>query len=439
MTHQEKRIVCKFGGTSLADAAQIRKVVGIMQSDKSRKVLVPSAPGKAHSDDVKVTDLLLLCHELKRQGVEYSGPFTRIIGRYRSIVEDLSIDIDISALFEKFKNEIDSGAGRAYIASRGEYFSGLLLSHLLDADFVDAADVIRFLEGGRMSSESYRLIAGRVDPNRLTIIPGFYGSDAEGTIVTFPRGGSDITGAVVARAIKATVYENWTDVSGMLMADPRIVPGAKAVREVTYREIRELSYMGASVFNTEAMFPVREVGIPVNIRNTNLPEEQGTLILPKRKLTDRLIAGVAGKPNFSMIYIEKSMMNQEKGFGKSVLEIVASFDISYEHTPSGIDSMSLIISDEELDGKTAALVDDLKRKLEPDRVDVYPNLALIATVGEGMSHRIGIAARLFTALSEAEVSVRVIDQGASEINIIVGVEAQDCEKAVRALYHAFVE
>ena len=297
--------------------------------------------------------------------------------------------------------------------------------------------MIKFSASGSLDHGTYALIADRLSGEGRFVVPGFYGASPDGEVRTFSRGGSDITGAIVAKAVSASVYENWTDVSGMLMADPRIVPDAKPVREITYREIRELAYMGASIFHDEAMFPVRDAGIPVNIRNTNEPMEPGTMILPERELTDHLLVGVAGRPNFSMLFIEKALMNQTRGFGRSVLDVIAQNDISYEHSPSGIDTMSVIISDDELGDKGEVLVRELEQVLNPDRVALLPGLALIATVGEGMSHRIGIAARLFTALAEAKVSVRVIDQGASEINIIVGVEEQDFERAVQAIYRAF--
>ena len=431
-------IVCKFGGTSLADADQIRKVRDILQSSPNRKYVVPSAPGKRDRDDTKITDLLYLSHELSRQQVDFVDPFSRIRKRYSDLVDALQVDLDIEALLDTLQGEIADGASVDFVASRGEFLCGKLLAKLLDATFVDPADSILFRSGGELDTATYDVLGRCLSGDGVFVIPGFYGSDAHGEVRTFSRGGSDITGSIVSRAVGAKVYENWTDVSGMLMADPRMIPEARPVREITYREIRELSYMGASVFHDEAMFPVRESNIPVNIRNTNRPSDPGTLILPQREITDELIVGVAGRPACSMLFIEKAMMNQERGFGRRVLETVASHEISYEHTPSGIDTMSVIIRDEELDGKGEALLRDIERVLEPDRAELIPGLALIATVGEGMSHRVGIAARLFGALSDAKVNVRVIDQGASEINIIVGVEEEDYERAVKAIYSAFV-
>ena len=386
----------------------------------------------------KITDLLYLCYELARQNVDFSGPFNQIITRFLDLSKALAVSIDMERLLAEVESRIAGGAGRDYVASRGEYLCGRILADVLDAAFVDPAEAILFRADGRLDSDSYRRLRACLSDERRYVIPGFYGADAEGEIVTFSRGGSDITGAIVARAVGAEIYENWTDVSGLLMADPRMVPDPLPVEEITYREMRELAYMGADVFHDEAMFPVRAAKVPIHIRNTNRPEDKGTLILPSRELTERLIAGVAGRPNFSMLFIEKALMNQTTGFGQRVLEVVARHGISYDHTPSGIDTMSVIIQDEQLDGKGELLVEDIQRIIEPDRIELIHGLALIATVGEGMSHTVGIAARLFTALADAGVNVRVIDQGASEINIIVGVEEADLETALVAIYRAFV-
>ena len=431
-------VVCKFGGSSLADDRQVAQVKRIIESDARRRLVVPSAPGKRDDADTKITDLLYLCHELARQNLDFSEPFAMVRSRYEGLATKLGIPLDIGRLLDRLKTDIENGASRDFVASRGEYLCGQVMADYLGATFIDAAEAIRFRPGGELDPASYSLLAERVANDGIFVVPGFYGSDPGGAVKTFSRGGSDITGAIVARAVDAEVYENWTDVSGLLMADPGLVTNARPVREITYREVRELAYMGASVFHDEAMFPVRSAGIPVHIRNTNRPQDPGTRILARRELTDALIAGVAGKPAFTMLFIEKAMMNQQKGFGRQVLEVVASHDISYEHTPSGIDTMSVIMRDDQLGEKGERLVDDIRRILQPDRVELLPGLALIATVGEGMSHRIGIAARLFSALANARVNVRVIDQGASEINIIVGVEEGDYKRAVKAIYDAFV-
>ncbi|MDA0712093.1 MAG: aspartate kinase [bacterium] len=432
-------ITCKFGGSSLADARQMQKVVDIVRSDSRRRFVVPSAPGKRSSDDTKVTDLLYLCHKLAKEKLDISEPFGMIETRFMGLVTDLGLHVQMADLLGEVRIQIEKGASAEWVASRGEFLSGHVVASLLGATFVDPADGVRFGINGRLNPESYALLKRMLSGPGLFVVPGFYGADDAGEIRTFTRGGSDISGAIVARAVGAEVYENWTDVSGLLMADPRMVENPLGVENITYREIRELSYMGASVFHDEAMFPVREVNIPIQIRNTNRPDDPGTTIRPTRTLTDRLIAGVAGRPNFSMLYIEKALMNQTRGFGRQVLEVVARHGISYDHTPSGIDSMSVIMSNEELGGNGEALVEDIRRILEPDRVELISGLAMIATVGEGMSHRVGIAARLFGALADAHVNVRVIDQGASEINIIVGVVEADLKLAIRAIYSAFTQ
>lgn len=432
-------IVCKFGGTSVADVSQLRKVESIIESEGRRRFIVPSAPGKRHSDDTKITDLLLLCFEMVKDGVNCAEPVSVIRSRYLEIAEELGVGLDAAGLLDEVEEQIRGGASRDFVASRGEYLCGRILADWLGARFVDAADGIAFAEDGALDPATYKTLSSLLDGEGLFVVPGFYGAMPDGSVKTFSRGGSDISGAIVARAVHAEVYENWTDVSGILMSDPRIVPGAKPIRDVTYRELRELAYMGASVMHDEAIFPVRELGIPVNIRNTNQPDDPGTIISDKRDFADRVVVGIAGRCGFSMLHIEKALMNREIGFGKRVLEIVADHGISYEHSPTGIDSMSVIIRDEELDAKAGRLLKDIQRILEPDRATLVKGLALLATVGHGMAHRVGVAATLFTALAEAGVNVRIIDQGSSEINIIVGVEDQDYEKAVKALYHAFVE
>jgi aspartate kinase len=430
-------IVCKFGGSSLAEVSQIQRVIEIVKASDARRFVVPSAPGKRNDDDTKITDLLYLCQELGLQHLDISEPFGLIEQRFLEIVEGLDLELDMQALLDQLKTDIVAGASSDYVASRGEHLSGLILASALGATFMEPAEGILFDADGGLDDSTYLKMGELLAGSDRFVIPGFYGADPAGNVKTFSRGGSDITGAIVAKAVGAEVYENWTDVSGMLMADPRIVPDATPVKEITYREIRELAYMGASVFHDEAMFPVRDADIPVNIRNTNRPDDPGTLILSSRAQTDQVLVGVAGRSNFSMLFIEKALMNQTKGFGRRVLDVIEGLDISYEHTPSGIDSMSVIISDEELGDKGERLLGEITSALHPDRVSLTPGLALIATVGEGMSHRVGMSARLFTALAEAEVNVRVIDQGASEINIIVGVEAADFEKAVEAIYRAF--
>ncbi len=433
-------IVCKFGGTSVASASQIRKVESIVRADDRRRLVVPSAPGKRVPADKKITDLLYTCHQLADQGLSFAEPWQIIRERYLEIARDLGVptaplDIELTGI----EKAIGDGATRDFVASRGEYLSGLVVADYLGARFVDPADGIRLRADGLLDPASYDLLGALLQGDGLFVVPGFYGRGADGQIRTFSRGGSDITGAVVARAAGAAVYENWTDVSGMLMTDPRIVPGARTIREITYREQRELSYMGAAVFHEEAIFPVRQANIPINIRNTNAPDDDGTLILPARDASETPIVGIAGRPGFSMVFIEKDLMNKERGFGRKMLEIIESHGISFEHAPTSIDSMGVIFHDSELGDKADALLRDIRATLQPDRLALIRGLALIATVGEGMAYRVGTAARLFSAVAGAGVNVRVINQGASEINIILGVDEKEFPTAVQAIYRAFVE
>ena len=434
------RIVCKFGGSSVADHSQFLKIKKILQANPKRKIVVPSAPGKRNSGETKLTDLLYLSHATAQKGVSLDGPFGLIRERYLEIESQLCLKSGMAATLDAFRAEIEKGATKDYVASRGEYLCGVLMAAFLDAEFIDPKDAVFFDNAGRIDPKTYEVLGRRMqDEKRLYVIPGFYGVDVKGHIKTFSRGGSDISGAIAARAAKAEMYENWTDVSGLLMADPRIVDGPHPLDEVSYREIRELSYMGANVFHDEAIAPVREVGIPINIRNTNRPDDPGTLIVSHLPTVTKYdIAGVAGKKNFSMFTIEKNMMNKEIGFARKVLEVFESKGVSIEHCPSSIDSMSVVVSSEEIGEKTESVLEDLQRILEPDTLDVEHELCLIAVVGEGMSHQIGMAAKVFTSLRDAKVNVRIIDQGASELNIIIGVGNGDYEKAIRALYAAMM-
>ena len=430
------RIVCKFGGTSVADHLQFLKIGKIVTSNPKRKVIVPSAPGKRHSKEAKLTDLLYLCHEMVETKVGLDGPFSLIRDRFLGIEAGLGLKAGMDEALDSLRAEIESGASRDFVASRGEYLCGLLMARFLGGEFVDPQECVFFDKTGKIDPKTYKTLGARLsDPARLYVMPGFYGTDIRGHIKTFSRGGSDISGAIAARAVNAELYENWTDVSGLLMADPRIVDNPHSLDEVSYREIRELSYMGANVFHDEAIAPVRDAGIPINIRNTNKPDDPGTMIVSKLPaITKYDIAGVAGKKNFSMFVVEKSMMNKELGFARKMLGIFETKGVNIEHFPSGIDSMSVVVSSEEIGEKTDAILEELQRVLEPDTLEVEHELALIAVVGEGMSHQVGMAAKVFVALRDADVNVRIIDQGASEFNIIVGVENGDYEKAIRGLY-----
>jgi aspartate kinase len=438
-----KPIVAKFGGTSVADANQLRKVEAIVKSDPRRRVIVPSAPGKRVSSDPKVTDLLYLCHEMATMDADLSGPFGTIRERFLTIERDLGLPPAIEPELDALLEQLRAGCTRDFAASRGEYLSGRIVAALLGATFVDPADVVRIRSNGSVDPVTYELLGSRLsDPTIIYVVPGFYGSDSQGRVKTFSRGGSDISGAIAARAANAELYENWTDVSGLLMADPRIVPSPLPMLEVTYREIRELSYMGASVFHDEAILPVREAGIPICIKNTNAPNDPGTRIVTKlspevENTTE--IAGIAGKKGFAMLGLEKSLMNKEVGFAYRLLGIMERHGISVEHCPSSIDGINVIMEAGQLGDRGEALVDEVRRVLQPDRVELSADLALIAVVGEGMAKSVGIAAKVFNALRDSGVNVRVINQGASELNIIIGVAPEDFENAVRALYDAFMD
>jgi len=432
--------VAKFGGTSLADANAFRRVMDIVLSDPSRRYVVPSAPGKRFSDDVKITDMLYQCYKLAQRKESYIEVFDKIAERFQGIVRDLGLDFDISPMLDETCQMIASSSPD-YAASRGEYFSGLILSRLLGWDFIDPADVLKFDRQGHFASEwSNQLLAERLEKHERAVVPGFYGSLPNGEIKTFSRGGSDISGAVVARAASADLYENWTDVSGFLMADPRIIENPKPIDRLTYRELRELSYMGATVLHEDSIFPVRKAGIPTNIRNTFHPEHPGTMIVVRAEECPAIstITGIAGHKNFTLLSIEKAMMNSEIGFGRRVLQSIEDFGMSFEHLPTGIDTMCVILSDNELLGRRDQVIERIEETCHPDSIEMTGGLALIATVGRGMVRQTGTAARLFAALAKANINVRMIDQGSSELNIIVGVDIEEFEKAVRAIYNEFV-
>jgi len=438
--------VAKFGGTSLASAPQIRKMQAIVQADTERRFVVPSAPGKRDGKDTKITDLLYLCHELASKGLQFDDAWTPVCERFVQIARELGLKLDLMPMLLEAEATIAEhgrlGLGADYAASRGEAINGRIIAELLGCAYVDPVELIFFKENGRLDEEkTYATITKRLGGLDRAVIPGFFGCGADGNVKTFSRGGSDVTGSIIARGVGASVYENWTDVHGLLITDPRIVEGAYTIETVTYRELRELSYSGASVLHEEAVFPVRGAGIPVNIRNTNDPEHPGTMIVsgdhPRAKECYE-ITGIAGRKDFTIIQIEKSMMNAEIGFGKRVLEVLANYNISFEHMPSGIDTLSLVIGDRLLKGKLDDVVASIRAAVKPDNIDVDSNLALIATVGRGMAHRPGTSAKLFGALGMAGVNIRMIDQGSSEMNIIVGVDVGDFEKAVRAIYGAFV-
>lgn len=432
--------VAKFGGSSLADAEQFRKVADIIRSDASIRYIVVSAPGKRHQWDKKVTDMLYDCYDKAARGELFEQDFKEIEERFNSIINDLGLDITLEDEYIKIRNAFAHSAGRDYAASRGEYLNAILLAKYLGLPFIDTVGLICFNDCGAFDlDKTLSRLAPKLAEVERAVLPGFYGSMPNDTIKTFSRGGSDISGSIVASAVDADVYENWTDVSGFMICDPRIVRDSKPIKTITYRELRELSYMGASVLHEEAIFPVRAKGIPINIRNTNHPEDAGTMIVSHTdEKSSYTITGIAGKRGFSTIYIEKAMMNTMVGFGKQVLRVLEKNNICFEHMPSGIDTLSIVLSTDAIKGKEQAVIDEIIERTQPDHIEIENDLALIAVVGRGMKKARGTAARTFTALSEAGINVKMIDQGSSELNIIIGVSEEDFEEATRAIYRAFV-
>ncbi|MBO5783052.1 MAG: aspartate kinase [Clostridia bacterium] len=433
--------VCKFGGTSMADGNNIRNVIDIIKSDRDRRYVVVSAPGKRYSNDIKVTDLLYQCQKEVEQTGACKEAFSKIRERFENIVKELGVDMDIATILNQTEQRICTENSADFAASRGEYLSGQVMAGALGVPFVDAQDVVLFNDDGSFAAEeSYMLVAKALADKPRAVVGGFYGSYRNGKVKTFSRGGSDISGAIVARAVLADVYENWTDVSGFLACDPRIVDHPQGIKVLSYKELRELSYMGANVLHSESIFPVKSANIPINIKNTFRPEDEGTMIVPitKYQYTGNVVTGIAGKKNFTVIHIEKSMMNAEIGFTRKILSVLEKNGISFEHMPSGIDTMCLVVESAILGlGVLDRLLTEIEQAVNPDHVRVYNNIALVATVGHGMSSSIGTSGRLFKALSDANVNVRMIDQGSSELNIIVGVADEDCNKAIKAIYREF--
>ena len=432
--------VSKFGGSSLASAKQFKKVGDIIRADKSRRYVVPSAPGKRNDKDEKVTDMLYACYDAASEGRSYKKILEKIRGRYEEIIEGLDLNLNLDHEFAKLEENFLAGAGRDYAASRGEYLNGIVIANYLGYEFIDAAEVIFFDEQGNFEADlTDKELSERLSHVERAVVPGFYGSRPDGSIKTFSRGGSDVTGSIVAKAVHADLYENWTDVSGFLVTDPRIVEDPEVIETITYRELRELSYMGASVLHEDAIFPVRKEGIPINIRNTNRPEDKGTLIVETTCRKPRhTITGVAGKKGFCAINIEKAMMNTEVGFGRKVLSVFEKSGISFEHMPSGIDTMTIFVHQSEFEDHEQSVIAGIHRAVEPDVVELESDLALIAVVGRGMRSNRGTAGRVFSDLAHARVNVKMIDQGSSEWNIIIGVKNDDFEKAIRAIYDIFV-
>ena len=433
--------VVKFGGSSLASAEQFMKVGNIIRADETRKYVVPSAPGKRNSKDTKVTDMLYACYALADEGQDFRVQLMKIKDRYDSIINGLQLKITLDEEFKTISQKFKEKAGVDYAASRGEYLNGIIMAAYLGYEFIDAATVIFFAEDGSFdANKTDKVLSAKLAKTEKAVIPGFYGALPDGTVHTFSRGGSDITGSIVAKAARASMYENWTDVSGCLVADPRIVKDPEPIRVITYRELRELSYMGASVLHEDAVFPVRKAGIPINIRNTNDPEAEGTLIVESTcQKPEFTITGIAGKKGFVAVNIDKDMMNSEVGFCRKALQAFEENGISIEHMPSGIDTMTVFVHQAEFEGKEQQVISSLRRLAHPDIIDLEADLALIAVVGRGMRSNRGTAGRIFSALAHANINVRMIDQGSSELNIIIGVSNDDFEQAIKAIYAIFVE
>ena len=433
--------VVKFGGSSLASAEQFKKVGDIIRADADRKYVVPSAPGKRFSEDTKVTDMLYNCYSVAESGKKFKDLLNKIQDRYNEIIQGLGLDLSLDNEFKTIEENFAKKAGKDYAASRGEYLNGIIMANYLGYEFIDAATVIFFDEEGNFNGEKTNEVLGeRLANVERAVIPGFYGAMEDGTVKTFSRGGSDVTGSIVAKAVRADLYENWTDVSGFLVADPRIIDNPEVITTITYKELRELSYMGATVLHEDAIFPVRKEGIPINIKNTNAPEDEGTMIVEDTcRQPKYTITGIAGTKGFVAVNIEKDMMNAEIGFGRKVLSVFEDFGISFEHVPSGIDTMTVFVDQAEFQGKEQAILAGLHRACQPDSIDLEADLALIAVVGRGMKATRGTAGRIFSALAHANVNVRMIDQGSSELNIIIGVDNDDFETAIKAIYAIFVE
>ena len=432
--------VVKFGGSSLASARQFKKVGDIIRADKTRRYVIPSAPGKRNSKDTKVTDMLYECYAAASAGASYKKILEAIKARYQEIIDGLELNLNLDHEFATIEENFVKGIGKDYAASRGEYLNGIVMANYLGYEFIDAAEVIFFDEHGNFEAElTNKELSERLEHVDRAVIPGFYGSKHDGSIKTFSRGGSDVTGSIVARAIHADLYENWTDVSGFLVTDPHIVENPEVIETITYKELRELAYMGAGVLHEDAIFPVRKEGIPINIRNTNRPEDKGTLIVESTCRKPRYtITGIAGRKGFCAINIEKAMMNSEVGFGRKVLGVFEKYGISFEHMPSGIDTMTIMVHQDEFEEYEQSVIAGIHRAVEPDLVDLEADLALIAVVGRGMKGTRGTVGRIFSALAHARINVKMIDQGSSELNIIIGVKNSDFETAITAIYDIYI-
>lgn len=436
-------IVAKFGGSSVANAEQFKKVAQICRVDENRRVIVVSAPGRQNGHDHKITDMLYLTHQLAALGMGVGEVFDAVAQRYLDIQRDLALDFDLEGELQEIRDALQRGCTKDYAASRGEYLCAQLLANYLGYQFVDAKDYVRFDSEGQYDEAKTLELLQSLKESEPFVMPGFYGATAEKEIVTFSRGGSDITGAILAQGLEAEVYENWTDVSGFLAADPHIVKDPCPIEMVTFREQRELSYMGAPVLHEDTIYPVRRAGIPIHIRNTNDPKAPGTRIVPEadakaqKKNGVHVVTGIAGRKGFAAVNVEKYRMGEESGFLRKLSSVFEANEIRVDHLPTGIDTVSVVVSEKDLKGKEKKLLEEISIYCGPDRQHIDDGMALVAVVGQGMQWKMGVSARVFSAIAEAGINIRMITQGASELNIIVGVEDADFEKAIEALYDAF--
>ena len=435
--------VTKFGGSSMADAGQYRKVRDIVFADPERRVVVVSAAGKRDKQDHKITDLLYLCYAHTQYGVDCDRIFEMITSRYLQIRDELGVKLDLEPEFEALKARLDAKAiSQDELVSRGEYFSARLMAAFLDFQFVDAADWIRFNLDGSVDQEVSYDALKRCFRGKGVVIPGFYGTMPDGNIKAFSRGGSDITGALAAAALDADVYENWTDVSGILMADPRIVENPQTIPEVTYDELRELSYSGAQVLHEGTIFPVREKNIPLNIRNTNAPNDPGTMIREHFETDsdpNRFLTGITGKKDFTIVHLSKRGMSNEVGVLRRILTVMERHGVSVDYAPNGIDCVSVVMPTEAIQPHLYTVLAEIQQEVKPDTLDVHDQIAVVAAVGRKMAFRPGISGKIFAALGQADINIRMINQGPDELNIIFGVDNKDFGTAIKVLYDSFVK
>ena len=432
--------VAKFGGSSVAGPQQFEKVKNIVDSDPSRRVVIVSAAGKRDKDDHKITDLLYLCHAHLQYGVSCDDIVNTIENRFIDIKETLGLKYDVKKDFEALKSRLTKDMSVDELVSRGEYFTARLMAEYLGFQFVDAADCFLFGLDGQVDREKTdAAIKEALEKYKKILIPGFYGKLPTGRIKTMSRGGSDISGAIAAAAVDADVYENWTDVSGILMADPRIVDEPKSIAKLTYAELRELAFMGASVLHEESILPVKEKGIALNIRNTNDPQHPGTMIvesIEEQGAGEKPITGIAGRKNFSIITVCKRNININETL-RQALDIFDRYKVNVEHINLGLDSFAVVASTTAMGDAVYDIASDIKKTCRPDRVYMQEGLALVAAVGRKMTFRPGTSGRLFKALGENGVNIRIIAQGADELSIIVGVENEQFETAIKVLYDGF--